>query len=79
MLRAGACCSVWPCLACACTRPCAAHSQLCALRPQVAGELVSRFREREEGVKADVFATYGGLLEQVREGSRRYAPQDPNR
>jgi hypothetical protein len=47
--------------------------------PQVAGELVSRFREREEGVKADVFATYGVLLEQVREGGRRYAPQDPNR
>jgi hypothetical protein len=46
---------------------------------QVAGELVARFREREEGVKGDVFAAYVALLEAVREGSRRYAPADPAR
>lgn len=31
-----------------------------------ASELVARFREREEGVKADVFAAYCDLLRQVR-------------
>jgi hypothetical protein len=45
----------------------------------VAAELVARFREREEGVKGDVFATYAALLEEVRASSRRYAPSDPGR
>jgi hypothetical protein len=45
----------------------------------VAGELVARFREREEGVKGDVFAAYVALLEAVREGGRRYTAADPSR
>ncbi|KAF8067210.1 CAND1 [Scenedesmus sp. PABB004] len=42
-----------------------------------AGELVARFREREENVKADVFAAYADLLRQVGAVAARFAPDDP--
>lgn len=40
--------------------------QLADIYSKAAGELVARFREREENVKADVFAAYCDLLRQVR-------------
>jgi cullin-associated NEDD8-dissociated protein 1 len=42
--------------------------QLADIYSKAAGELVARFREREENVKADVFAAYCDLLRQVRLG-----------
>mmetsp|Transcript_50664 Transcript_50664/g.169198 ORF Transcript_50664/g.169198 Transcript_50664/m.169198 type:complete len:920 (+) Transcript_50664:2-2761(+) len=39
--------------------------KLAAMVPRVAPTLISRFREREENVKMDVFATFNVLLEQV--------------
>ncbi|GFH06744.1 TIP120 domain-containing protein, partial [Haematococcus lacustris] len=49
--------------------------------PQVYGsaatELVSRFKEREENVKVDVFATFVVLARQVAAAAKRFAPDDP--
>lgn len=39
--------------------------QLSVIYSKAASELVSRFREREENVKADVFTAYCDLLRQV--------------
>eukprot|EP00878_Enallax_costatus_P002222 GHUV01002394.1.p1 GENE.GHUV01002394.1~~GHUV01002394.1.p1 ORF type:complete len:958 (+),score=265.35 GHUV01002394.1:286-3159(+) len=52
--------------------------QLSDIYSKAAGELVSRFREREENVKADVFAAYCDLLRQVGVVSHRYGANDPN-
>jgi len=42
--------------------------RLAALVPEIAPELISRFKEREENVKMDVFATFNELLVQVGAG-----------
>jgi len=44
---------------------------------KAAGELVNRFREREENVKGDVFAAYITLARQVGAVGRLAAPADP--
>ncbi|KAF6251732.1 armadillo-type protein [Scenedesmus sp. NREL 46B-D3] len=51
--------------------------QLADIYSKAAGELVARFREREENVKADVFAAYCDLLRQVGIVAGRYAANDP--
>lgn len=48
--------------------------QLSDIYSKAAGELVGRFREREENVKADVFAAYCDLLRQVRGGQGNSMP-----
>ncbi|KAF5826060.1 armadillo-type protein [Dunaliella salina] len=45
---------------------------------RTSGELINRFREREENVKGDVFAAYIVLARQVGNVSRRFRPEDPN-
>ena len=42
------------------------HSMLIHFRHQVVPVLLNRFREREETVKGEVFATFVSLLQQVR-------------
>ena len=44
-----------------------------------AGELIGRFKEREENVKADVFAAFTALMRQVGTVAKRYPPGDPAR
>uniref|UniRef100_A0A383V8K4 TATA-binding protein interacting (TIP20) domain-containing protein n=1 Tax=Tetradesmus obliquus TaxID=3088 RepID=A0A383V8K4_TETOB len=51
--------------------------QLADIYSKAAGELVARFREREENVKADVFAAHCDLLRQVGIVSGRYDATDP--
>uniref|UniRef100_A0A7S3QNX2 TATA-binding protein interacting (TIP20) domain-containing protein n=1 Tax=Dunaliella tertiolecta TaxID=3047 RepID=A0A7S3QNX2_DUNTE len=45
---------------------------------RTSGELINRFREREENVKGDVFAAYIVLARQVGNVSKRYRSEDPN-
>lgn len=47
--------------------------QIADIYSKAAGELVGRFREREENVKADVFAAYCDLLRQVGHGEPHMA------
>ena len=44
------------------------------LFPEVAPVLIARFKEREENVKMDVFATFNDLLQQVAQVAACFAP-----
>eukprot|EP00879_Flechtneria_rotunda_P007662 GHRR01008035.1.p1 GENE.GHRR01008035.1~~GHRR01008035.1.p1 ORF type:complete len:648 (+),score=253.35 GHRR01008035.1:1250-3193(+) len=51
--------------------------QLGEVYSKAAGELVSRFKEREESVKADIFTAYSDMLRQVAIVSSHYAENAP--
>lgn len=51
--------------------------QVSEVYSKAASELVSRFREREESVKADIFGAMSSLLKQVGVVSSRYDQKDP--
>jgi hypothetical protein len=54
------------CCCCCCCCPVRDLPQVSEIYSKAASELVSRFREREETVKADIFAAMCELLRQVR-------------